>query len=247
MLYNGNNFFQGVTVTLVSKCERHCEHCLVKNYMSSYPDYELSIEQFTKFVLATYNSKYFFDFIDLSGGEPLHWPYLEEALILLRKYPIAKESVIFTNGLSITDSNLDSLYRIVKNLDRLEISTVNDNIYNIELAKKHFSELVTINIGNKEFFYTSPKSFHEDTLPAVCGVNAIGLVEDYVYICANCHNHMLTFPEYRESALSTKVCDFYLDKIDILNRLNKPHCAMCISNTRTAPYLDYIKNKINAW
>ena len=94
---------QAATIAITPKCNYKCEHCSFKTKNQgkewNLDDLKNVIDQLLK--LGTYN-------ITFTGGEPLLYPHLEEAISYVDK----KEAIVgmFTNGYFLTEKKAKSLY-----------------------------------------------------------------------------------------------------------------------------------------
>lgn len=247
MKYGGESFLQGATVVTTSKCNRHCKHCMVRDYMLHTPNYELTIGQFKNFLNASKDSGYVFDYLAFTGGDPLLWEPLWKAVDMAKKYEIAKEIDLFTNGIEVREENMYSLTRIAREVDRFNMSFTGENQDRIDLAKRAFGHLTEITVWKEDFHFKQPEAPVRGTIPAQCRVNAVALIGDQVFVCANVHVQLLNFPEYDAAWLYTDVEKGFLDRLDMKNRLNKPYCEVCVSNCKIESALESFPNTANGW
>jgi organic radical activating enzyme len=194
------------------------------------------MDEIEKFIDASVKSGYQFDFL-LTGGEPLLWKHLDEALKALRASGIVKSVSIFTNAMlpnKVTTSIMD-------NTDRLRISLYDYN-------KQQTNELVQrfgckVQVVDRTGFWKNPETPVPDeiALPMVC-MNAEFLYYNYeVYACP----HALSIVKHNGSKVP--ICkpleiNFLEGIMDMKEGQAKEICTMCISNKRVRDYVMKIHN-----
>jgi len=73
-----------LSIKTTSLCNAMCKNCSVVPWMKMNPNYHTSLEDIDKLIFYSKASGYKWDIILLSGGEPLLWKFLPEAVQKLR-------------------------------------------------------------------------------------------------------------------------------------------------------------------
>jgi len=218
-----------LSIKTTSLCNAMCKNCSVVPYSKA--------------------SGYKWDIILLSGGEPLLWKFLPEAVQKLRDSKIIKEGGLrlFTNGIAIKESNIAMLGEVVEKLDLFRISDIGTSSKaGIELLKKHCRNRKNISVVNRETFLVPPQKQVPDSLPAICGCDAFSLVHSAVDICGPSRTiacsknwNMEDFPY-----LSTPLQKDFFKSFDGINKYKQVFCQYCIANRKVAESLEKEKNII---
>jgi len=128
-------------IKTTSLCQRRCKNCSVIPWMDANPNFHTSIEQIDNLIKYSKESNYHWEYILLSGGEPLLWKHCLEGTKLLYESGICSRLILLTNGLQIKTDTLQFIEKVMKNVHEFRVSRYNDNGRNIKLAQEHFGKL----------------------------------------------------------------------------------------------------------
>jgi len=246
----------GLSIKTTSVCQRQCKNCTVKSWMKANPDFHTSFEQIENLIKYSKMSGYHFEYILLSGGEPLCWSNVHEGTRLLYESGICSRLVLLTNGLAITTHTLGILQSIISRVHEFRISRYHDNAENIRLAQEYFGELKNsygnnvLNVVDRQEHMIPPDKPVPDSLPAECGCKAYAMVGDVIDYCGPARTiaHKLGWamikaakidkPNFLDDFGKLMIRDICIsneegqDDESILHKSN--YCNMCISNTKVA-------------
>ena len=130
-----------LSIKTTSLCQRRCKNCSVIPWMDANPGFHTSIEQIENLIKYSKESEYHWEYILLSGGEPLLWKNIVKGTKLLYESGITSRLILLTNGLEIKTTCLQKMDKIIKNVHEFRISRYPDNHRNIELAQEYFGKL----------------------------------------------------------------------------------------------------------
>ncbi len=210
----------------ISRCTRKCPECIQRGWTSKHADYELSLEDLTKWIDCTKESNYRYAVIQLSGGEPLLWKHREEGSRLLRDANIGP-LMMFSNAdriENVTDHLMDSL-------STLRLSRYEGNAKNIELLQVRYGKKVQV-VDRKQHFPIPKKLAGRECLPAHCGCLGVALYGDKLYGCSLlitvAEEFGLDLLQYPESQCDIQVG--YLEKLAGFPRKQHDCCRGCTGN-----------------
>ena len=206
----------------------------MKHLMKDDIRYQMSIQEIKDLLKFSMLSKYSFDFV-LTGGDPLLWRNLEEGLITLRKSPVTKSIVMFTNAMfhnRLTQKSIDCL-------DMIRISHYEGNESHMKYMKEKWPEKVSI--VERTEFWANPLEPLANSLPAEC-LNPESLYHDgKIYACP----HSGSIAKGNGSNAKTFVdlgVNFLKEYESIRKNQEEDICTMCISNMKVRNQVQKIKN-----
>ncbi|HUT64035.1 MAG TPA: radical SAM protein, partial [Anaerolineae bacterium] len=178
-----------LSIKTTSLCNRMCKHCTVRPWMKANPNFHTSIEQIDNLIKYSKESNYHWEYILLSGGEPLLWHNVLTGTKLLYESGICSRLILLTNGLAITTNTLSKIQKIMENVHEFRISRYKDNSENIKLAEEYFGKLrnkydmPVLNVVDRGEHLIPPEEPVADSLPTECTCKAYAMVGDYMDYC----------------------------------------------------------------
>lgn len=230
-----------LSIKTTSECQRRCKNCSVIPWMDANKGFHTSIKQIENLIKYSKESEYHWEYILLSGGEPLLWKNIVEGTKLLYESGITSRLILLTNGLYITTKTLDKVKKIIANVHEFRISRYSDNHRNIELAEEYFGNLRNgydynvLNIVDRQHHLIAPAKPIKDSLPATCSCKALSMVGGEIHLCGPAHTIACRFPE-RFKDLSD-ILWFRQPTKNLELKYNREYCQYCISNAKVAKTL----------
>jgi hypothetical protein len=217
-------------IFVTSRCTRRCPECSQRGLQQAFPDYELTMGQLEEWIRCTQQSGYRkYTSVILTGGEPLLWPHLEEAVEMLAASEVAEQINVFTNGdraEAVTDAMMASI-------STLRISHYGDNKSAIGDLKKRYGHKV-VAVPRQRHFRLPQKLSGPEVLPADCQCQGPALIGSTVYGCAMlvtvAEELGLDLEKYPESYCRLQVG--YLELLAGFPRVNHECCRGCIGNRK---------------
>lgn len=232
-----------LSIKTTSLCQRMCRFCTVKSWMQANPHWHTSITEIEKLIKYSKEKKYHWNYILLSGGEPLLWANVIEGTKLLFESGITDRLILLTNGLEIQTKNLNKIDKIINNVHEFRISKYSDNHSQIKLALEYFGKLKNkhkaniLNVVDRGEHLVSPIDPVPNSLPAKCTCRAYSMVGGKMDYCGPARSLCLTFPVFvgvRNQFSSSFISKLYdLNDID-LDEQNEIYCEFCIANQKVA-------------
>ena len=109
----------GMSIKVAARCNISCKGCFARHWMAQNNRYQLSTRELVYFLESTIDSRYFFRFITLSGGEPLLHPEIKRFVRLIKRSGVCDQIIMFTNGLK-----LPGLYYELPDVNRFVVSMI---------------------------------------------------------------------------------------------------------------------------
>lgn len=237
-----------LSIKTTSLCNAVCKNCTAVPWMKMNPNYHTSLDDIDKLIFYSKISGYKWDFILLSGGEPLLWKFLPEGVQRLKDSKIIKNGGLrlFTNGIAIKESNISMLGEVIEKLDLFRISNIGPlSKAGIKLIKKHFPNTNKISIIDRKYHLIPTQKPIPNSLPAICSCDAFSLVHSVIDICIArtiaCSQkwNLEDFPYF-----STPLQKDFLKSFDGINKYKQDFCRYCIGNRKVAKNLEKEKNII---
>ena len=246
-----------LSIKTTSLCNRRCKNCSVISWMDANPNFHTSIKQVENLIKYSKESNYHWEYILLSGGEPLLWKNCLEGTKLLYESGICSRLILLTNGLQIKSETLRFIDKIIRNVHEFRISMYNDNTRNIALAEEYFGKFKnpygnpTLNVVDRQI-HLKPVTWGEafgdsptDLLPADCTCKAYSMLGDEVWYCGPMHSIILkeskdfrNLESFMWESYKTKIAygKHFLNYIKVYED-NFISCEYCISNAKVAKHL----------
>jgi sulfatase maturation enzyme AslB (radical SAM superfamily) len=216
-----------LTLYACSPCNLACQECIMQHQMHMDPHYHLSLDDVANLCQLAEKNKYLFD-VTLSGGEPLLWKYLNEALHILGHSPAVRRVIMFTNA--IPHARLTK--KAAWHCNSIRIS---DYGYNAEaIAQMKLLYPQRVGVMNRTAFWRNPRYPYppETAFPVQCMNPEIMLYNGRIYACPHCLSiaQVLAEPPKPEQ-LSVPLAGMFLDQMDRLKETyHQQLCTRCISN-----------------
>lgn len=204
--------------------------------MDANPEFHTSIEQIENLIKYSKESNYHWEYILLSGGEPLLWENLVQGTKLLYESGITSRLILLTNGLAITELNLNKLTKVIKNVHEFRISKYSDNHRQIELAQEYFGHFKNkygknvLNVVDRQEHLVPPKKQEVYNIGTTCTCSAYAMNGSEISYCgpAQCIKY-LDLPGSRMFSRKITSADFLNDL-----SISADKCMVCISNAEVA-------------
>lgn len=232
-----------LSIKTTSLCQRQCKNCTVRPWMKANPEFHTSIEQLEAFVKYSKLSGYHWEYILLSGGEPLLWNNILEGTKLLYESGITSRLILLTNGLEIMPATLTRITKIINNVHEFRVSEYGDNKINIALAKEYFGKIKNsygnsvLNIVDRQEHLVPPENLVKDSLPVECTCQAYAMDGDFIRWCGPALTLDCAFPQFlgawpvvKRKLISQKN---FLDGLE----LQSFFCQYCIANSNVTKTL----------
>lgn len=218
-----------LTLYTCSPCNLTCQECIMQHHMDLAPKYHMSLEDVANLCQLAEKCEYRFDII-LSGGEPLLWKYLNEALYILGNAPAIRTVTMFTNG--ILHNRLTK--KAAWHCNAIRLSDYGHNAGPIIEMQKLYPTRASI--VDRTGFWRNPRYAYpkEEAHPVQCLNPEIMLYDGRVYACPHCLSiaQVLTTPPTAD-ALSVPLAAGFLDAMDALKQTyHNDICTRCVSNKR---------------
>jgi hypothetical protein len=217
--------------------------------MKANPDFHTSIEQINNLIVYSKESGYHWEYILLSGGEPLLWKNLLPGAKLIYESGICSRLVVLTNGLAINPATLNLLGKLFHYIHEFRISRYHNNSENIRLAQEYFGEFKNdyiepqLSVVDRTEHMIPPDKPVPDSLPAECTCKAFSMVGGEIHLCGPAWTIYCRFPTKFEKAkteMSAYIADndilWYRSDYEEMEKLkyNREYCRYCISNAKVA-------------
>lgn len=215
-------------------CQLRCKNCYVIPWMNKTKNWHMSMESVRRFIRATVDSKYHFDTIILSGGEPLLWKNLIPALRLIKKARITDTIRMFTNSIVVNVDNVEWFDTVVKLMDSIRISRYIGNEKSIEIIQQRYKGSKKIAILDKTIFNILPITPVLGSIPAKCVCNYPTLFGDVVDVCGGMRFLKILYNKKFDKSLTVPIEKGYLDVLESRKIERKKYrqdvCAYCKAN-----------------
>lgn len=219
-----------------SLCNLSCKNCSLQDMMRAYPGFQWSLEDVDRFIYYTKLSGYKYDNICLSGGEPLLWTHVIDGSKMIKEAGMTKLLTMESNGLVISENNLDLLVNVLENVDRVRFSLYTKNKENIKLIQKKFPKKKGLKRGvfvvDKVVHRVLPTRHYPNTLPVKCRCPNYYLKGTTVQICGGINELIFHFgwDKKNYSKFFENLKNGYLERLNKINRKNQKHCEYCLIN-----------------
>ena len=237
-----------ISIKTTSLCQGFCNDCSVRKWMNYYSNYHASLEEIEKFIYYSKKSGYHFQFIRLTGGEPLLWRHLVDGTKLLKEAGIADGIQLYSNAFTLNKNTENAIGETVEMLDTIILSEYFGNEEACKKFKETFPE-ANINIMNHKYRYVSPATPIENSLPAKCRCLTLSLDHGVVDICAPARTIVIRmgwdlkdFPR-----ISSELRENYLDVWEPGERENQELCKYCIANARICDRLKLVECRTGSY
>jgi organic radical activating enzyme len=217
-----------------SVCNLDCPECIMQHIMKYNFKYQMTLEEIENLIYYSEKSRYGFDFV-LTGGDPLLWKNMEECLLRLKKTPITKSIIMFTNGMFYKNLN-DT---IVSCLDSIRVSNYEGNEEHMKEIKRLYPEKVRI--VERTEFWVNPSAPVPNSSPMECLNPEHMFYNNKIYACP----HALSIVKHNGSQVQISKdleIDFLHDIQIIKKGQDREVCSMCISNNKVRKQVAKIHN-----
>ncbi len=229
---SGNEVSKVVSIKVTTRCNAWCDLCGLREWMKANP-YDMSMQEFERFIEASLVSGYRFDKVVLSGGEPLIWPSLEQGIYLLRKSGLTRGITLYTNALAVALLSRDILAAIVGAVDCVRVSLHEWNRQSYLTLKNQFGARVQC---VERPFVVPPHVPMEGSLPADCTCKSLSVSRDAVHLCTGQEAVAARLPRQcgHASSSSAEIRPGYMKSLDFDRRHDRDVCKACLSNRKVA-------------
>jgi organic radical activating enzyme len=225
------NFNRHIELMVTGKCSRKCPYCSQAAYNLDYKDYQAPLTLVEKLCKRTLDNGGRYEWLQLSGGEPLLWSNLAVGCRIVKDSGAFKRIRIFTNG-----DNQERLITLLNSelVDFVYINTTNSNQETCQILKRDYPTKSYLD-------YTAHKRLPEvmiaDTVPPDCHCNHLCVIENNVYPCGNFYTHIRrlgkNLEEYRKFFCTLD--DDWIGFFRTVNRFTMDICQLCLANGRVWP------------
>jgi hypothetical protein len=214
-----------MSLYVISACNLKCPECIMAHLMSHEKSYQMSIPEIERLLEVSEACDYTFNFV-ITGGEPLLWKNLKEAVRLLRKSPVTQSMVMFSNVVNI--SQVDD--ELMDSLKQLRVSRYEDarNWKNTKILLERYPD--KMRVVPRDQFWVNPTQPVPGTTPAHC-LNPEILYQDYkVYACPHSASIAIGCAAPLEG-LYAELKPNFLDEMETIRKGQEENiCSRCISN-----------------
>lgn len=236
-----------LSIKTTSLCNLRCKHCSVIPWMDANPNWHTSLEDIEKLIKYSRDAGYMFDFLLLSGGEPLLWKNVVEGTKLIKQAGIMYSLVFLTNGIALFD-DLDKVFEIISYVNVFRIARYERNTEIIKrflevIRDKPFSHKVMIE--DRKDHFISPTEPIPNSLPAECFCDAYAMSNGCIDICgpSRCIAHRQGWNLNDSPEMSTPISENFLDYFKNEDRFNKKWCQYCIANKKVSSAVEVYHNE----
>lgn len=224
-----------LSLYVTSACSLQCEHCIMGGLMKSARGYQMSLEEVSRFIRISEESKYSFDVV-LTGGEPTAWRNLAQGVKLLQASSACHTVTMYTNAVSVR--RFIEL-GVAEDLDHIRVSRYSTNEQSVDELETHFP--TKISIVPRDEFWQNPDSPVRKSLPVRCLNPEVLVYNEQIYACP----HSASIAATIES--NTKICKplekNFLKGLNIIKFFQQwDICTRCISNGRVRKQLEKVPN-----
>jgi hypothetical protein len=219
-----------LTIKTTAKCQNSCEWCIVVPWMEQNPGFETTIENIKDLIKWSNYSDYQWNRIIFSGGEPLLWPHLKDALRLIRESGITDALYMYTNAMRVDKEYLPEFKAIASYFDTVIISSYPNNQDQIDLIMA--AKIPCILPYSRPRFFKSPDGPVPNSIPAVCGCSAYGMEGDKITLCG-VQDHLIIYKGWDLEDYSgerTKLGPNFLEELSKMDRTVRQICQYCFGN-----------------
>lgn len=221
--------FPRLTLYVCSPCNLACQECIMQHHMAWDAHYHMSLEEVTEFSQAAEASGYKFE-VTLSGGEPLLWRWLNEAVPVVRASKSVARLVVFTNALAyqrMTDAT-------AAQFDRIRVSDYGHNAEAMRAMQARWPG--NVEVVPRYGFWRNPREPVPASVahPVQCLNSEVMLYGRRIYACPHALSisRVLSTPPAVET-LSVPLATGFMDRMRELKRTYHAEiCTRCISNQR---------------
>lgn len=227
-----------ISILVTATCSLQCEHCIMGNLLRARRGYSLSLEELRAFILISERSGYVFE-IMLTGGEPLLWNNLKDALRILRASRMCAGLSLFTNATTI-EPLFDA--ETVSYLDTIKVSQYRHNSENVDMLIRRYPSKVQIFHG--EDFYVNPRVAVTHAVPALCLNPELFYFDYHMYACP--HSASIAYGSGSTMQLANPLAVGFLKGLErIKHEQQYEICTYCISNEKVRLQVEKVANKGN--
>jgi glycosyltransferase involved in cell wall biosynthesis len=225
------NFNHHIELMVTGLCSRKCPHCSQAAYNQDYKDYQAPVALVEKLCKRALDNGGRYEWLQLSGGEPLLWDNLEAGCKLVKDSGAFKKIRVFTNG-----DPQERLLGLLRSglIDFIYINTTNSNQETCRIVKEQFP---TRSYLDPTAHKPLPTSMIPDTLPPDCHCNHLCVIENNVYPCGNFYTHIRRLGKNLEDYKNyfCTLDDDWIGFFRKINRFNMDICQSCLANGRVWP------------
>ena len=211
-----------IKLTVTSRCPLRCKGCSVEAWRDASPHYEMTMPQVE--ALAESLKGVRAGELIVSGGEPMTWKHLPDALYLLRPY--FDRVRMFTNGM-IEPS--ESFTRATQYIDEVRVSDTRGVAKAFRLQSW---AACRVRAKDKGKFKIRPDAPVIGSLPADCECPHIEICGDRAYACSLAQHNAAWGGYPIPEGIVTDVSPGFHERLDLTHVREMPMCAMCVGNRR---------------
>ncbi|MFA5759627.1 MAG: radical SAM protein [Clostridia bacterium] len=223
---------QYFSLFVTGKCNLNCKYCNQKEFRNNFQNYDMSLETIKIFCDKIENLPIEIE-VALSGGEPTLWKNLTEGCGLIRE---CKNVIIKLNTNCI---KFEIINELLKNnlIDVVFTDSANYNQLNADLLHYSWGAQVVIHQWENNQHKKPPVLPLEGVLPASCGCDKIGVIDNFVYICPNFYSIInrvgLNNKEFFGKYIYNIKEDWYNKLIEMRKeKYNMEVCKYCLGNNK---------------
>lgn len=224
-----NDDYTELTIYVTSKCNLHCQQCVMGKFMRENAKYEMSIPELQDFLDITKRSGYVFNMI-VCGGEPLLWRHLEEGMKLIHESGVANRILIFSNVIDISRVTDE----VMKYTTQLRVSRYESNEKNTKELIARYPDKIRV-VERREFceLPTEPVPGSLPSLPDDCLTPENLFMKDKIFACphvASVNGGKDTLDDGTKLYVPLQIG--YMDGMKQILEKQKHLCMKCISNKK---------------
>jgi len=180
----------------------------------------------------------------LSGGEPLLWRHIRDAVTALHASPSVEFIRMFSNGGPYVDRRRDEMDQYLQLVDRIGIPNYGWNVDAAAEMKRRLGSRVSFLPHLRPKFYARPDRPIMEALPEVCSCRALVLDGDVLSRCPGVRTISAQCGWDFERAGDANVGILFPETVAAVRR---PHdrgfaakfCTICPGNRSARPFLEF--------
>jgi hypothetical protein len=224
-----------MSLYVMSACQLSCQQCIMAPLMEKDARYEMSIQEVKDFLDSAERSNYQFHY-RLTGGEPLLWPHLLEALRLLRQSKSCLSLSIISNGIHaerVSDELIDLI-------DCLRLSRYLYNAQKVDYLLSKYPD--TVALAEKETFYQNPEAPVPGYSPVDCANPELMFYNNRVYACPHAEPIAIGAGVSHIRLYNELAPNFKDGLAEIRHNQEEDLCSRCIGNRRVRARMEQVIN-----
>ncbi len=210
-------------ITTTAACTMRCRGCSVEAWRGEFPQFDMTLEQVVALVAALGDERV--GELIVSGGEPMLWKPLPDAVEMLR--PLCDRIIMFSNGTVHPDG---AFVRATSFMDEVRVSVFPGNAANVEKLRSW--SRCKVRGKKKGKFWLRPDAPVVGSLPADCRCPHIEICGDRAYACSLVQHNAIEDGNAVPEGMVADVSPGFVERLNRGGAVEMPMCARCVGNKR---------------